>query len=209
MAMPMKRTEAELTDAIPDKLHPNVKRYWFLTSSITWTVFMYFAIIGLPIFLVFILDGFSVLLIGICLVSVFLPVGLALACSAWYFSKLYDSYTFLIRDDAIEINAGVWFKRTIVIPYEKVQSVTYSQGPVEKRFGIARVIISTFGFTYGFQAIPGIEDPKLLADLILRRVARTKNGKVRPIEPGERGDFVERQMLREIRELKEELKKGE
>lgn len=192
------RSEEELTDAIPDKLHPNVKKWWMGISALV-ALLCY-----LPVFLLMVLE---LLMLGETVPALKWIAGsvivfaLYFGIGYWYISKFYHSYTFLITNDAIEIRTGVWLKFTSVIPYANISKVSYNQGPIEKWLGISTILIQ-----WGVM-LPGIEDPRLLVDILLKRVARTKDGKVAPVAPGSENDSIDRQILYELREIRKGLQK--
>lgn len=48
-------------------------------------------------------------------------------------------------DDGLEIRRGVWWRREIHLPRSRVQHTDVSQGPLERRFGLATLHVFTAG----------------------------------------------------------------
>lgn len=52
---------------------------------------------------------------------------------------------YLERDEDLVIARGIMFRTINTVPFGRVQSVDISQGPVERRYGLARLTVSTAG----------------------------------------------------------------
>lgn len=52
---------------------------------------------------------------------------------------------YLLRSQDFLLESGVWWRRAVLIPLTRVQHVTVSQGPLQKRFGLATLCIFTAG----------------------------------------------------------------
>lgn len=48
-------------------------------------------------------------------------------------------------DDGLEIRRGVWWRRDIHVPASRIQHTDVSQGPLERRFGLATLHVFTAG----------------------------------------------------------------
>jgi len=100
----------------------------------------------------------------------------------------YDRYFYRIGEDGVYINRGIWFKSKRTIPYERIQHLSVTKGPLEIIFGISDLNIYTAGTSslgssfasrgmFGAEGfIPGLKDPEPLREEIWRRVKLAKSG---------------------------------
>jgi membrane protein YdbS with pleckstrin-like domain len=118
----------------------------------------------------------------------------------------YDTMWYVLTDRSVRIRRGVWVIHEMTITFENVQNVTVEQGPLERWFGIASVVIDTAGgggAQHPSQAglghrgvLQGIGNAHHVRDLILERVrastsaglgderTRSASGSVNPSTPG-------------------------
>jgi membrane protein YdbS with pleckstrin-like domain len=92
---------------------------------------------------------------------------LALACyslagllflSSWLSLPLQVRHTrFLLRTQDFLLQYGVFWHRAVLIPLHRVQHVTISQGPLQKRFGLATLKVYTAGGLDAEAALTDIE----------------------------------------------------
>jgi len=64
-----------------------------------------------------------------------------------------DTTWYVMTDRSIRIRRGIWVIQEATITFENVQNVSVSQGPIQRAFGIADVVIETAGG--GGAAAPG------------------------------------------------------
>ncbi|MBL4849095.1 MAG: PH domain-containing protein [Planctomycetes bacterium] len=98
-----------------------------------------------------------------------------------------DMLRYTLTDQAIRLRRGVVHVEEVTLSYANIQNVKFSQGPVQRYFGIGDLIVETAGGGGG--AIPqpgapqvlhhqglikGITNPETLRDLIQARVRRFK-----------------------------------
>lgn len=53
----------------------------------------------------------------------------------------------MVSDNFIRIQKGVFWKRLSTIPFEKVQNVEIHQGPIERSFGLGKILVHTAGYS--------------------------------------------------------------
>jgi len=73
-----------------------------------------------------------------------------LAVALGFHSHLWPAYAYRfhglrLRQEDVEIRSGALFRTVTAIPRARVQHVDVVQGPVERRYGIARLVIHTAG----------------------------------------------------------------
>jgi len=119
-----------------------------------------------------------------------------------------------LRDDEMRWKRGVWFRRTGIVPYNRITNLDVIQGPVMRMLGISTLSIQTAG--YSGQAVPeirieGIEHADELRELIRSLVRRSgmpsdgTGGGSLPINVPADQKIIEE--LVKIRTLLEQLKK--
>lgn len=57
----------------------------------------------------------------------------------------YDTTWYVLSDRSLRIRRGIWVIRETTITFENIQNVTVRQGPVQRLFGIADVLVETAG----------------------------------------------------------------
>jgi membrane protein YdbS with pleckstrin-like domain len=100
----------------------------------------------------------------------------------------YDTTWYVITNRSLRIRRGIWVIHETTITFENVQNVTVSQGPVQRFFGIANVLVETAGgggetqqANQGAQwqaahrgLIEGVADAPRIRDLLLERLRRSR-----------------------------------
>jgi membrane protein YdbS with pleckstrin-like domain len=97
----------------------------------------------------------------------------------------YDSTWYVMTKRSLRIRRGIWIIHETTITFENVQNVEVRQGPLQRFFGIADVLVDTAGGggkskshqgggTAGHRGlIEGISDAHRVRDLILSRLQRS------------------------------------
>tara|TARA_A100001391_G_scaffold198812_1_gene180890 strand:+ start:663 stop:1409 length:747 start_codon:yes stop_codon:yes gene_type:complete len=157
-----------------------------------------------PGFLRYLRFGFAILMAILCLVTavgwlavtiaspalgliVLLPVVLLMAgwlAIGWVAIRLrYDTTWYVFSDRSMRLRRGIWLIREITITFENIQNVQTRQGPLQRFFGIADVIVETAGGgaspqggpSTGHQGlIEGISDAAELRDAIREKIAASR-----------------------------------
>ncbi len=96
----------------------------------------------------------------------------------------FDTTWYVMSDRSIRIRRGIWVIRETTITFENVQNVKVSQGPLQRRFGIANLVVETAGAAaaagkgharVGNQGvIEGVSNAAALRDRILARLRATR-----------------------------------
>jgi membrane protein YdbS with pleckstrin-like domain len=99
----------------------------------------------------------------------------------------YDTTWYVVSDRSLRIRRGIWIIHETTITYENIQNVSVSQGPLQRWFGIADVIVQTAGGGGGRQSgqegadllgghhglIEGVDIAPQIRDLIMNRLNRS------------------------------------
>jgi membrane protein YdbS with pleckstrin-like domain len=114
-------------------LDPGVRRLWWTTAALT----------ALPIIVaVLLVDVF----IGVPLPTGVLPVVVTIAAVAvaWGLPVLrFNRWRYALRADDLWLRRGVLWTTTSVIPYARLQFVDTKQGPLDRLFGLAQLVVYT------------------------------------------------------------------
>ncbi|HYN75513.1 MAG TPA: PH domain-containing protein [Candidatus Limnocylindria bacterium] len=104
-------------------------------------------------------------LIGVVVAAVTLPpwmallvmvVGLGLAGWAWWLiGRQVAATAYSERTDDLVVRSGIVFRRTVIVPYGRMQLVDVTTGPVDRWCGIAAVQLHTAAATTD-ASIPGL-----------------------------------------------------
>jgi len=95
----------------------------------------------------------------------------------------YDTTWYAMSNRSLRIRRGIWVINEVTITFENIQNVTVSQGPLQRFFGIADVVVQTAG---GGSSMPqaggsashvalieGMADAAGIRDRILQRVRKS------------------------------------
>jgi len=91
----------------------------------------------------------------------------------------YDTTWYVFSDRSMRLRRGVWLIRESTITYENIQNVKVSQGPLQRFFGIANVVVETAGGGgavqgggHGMHAglIEGVAEAPAIRDAIMAKV---------------------------------------
>ncbi|MDF1665326.1 MAG: PH domain-containing protein [Planctomycetota bacterium] len=128
--------------------------------------------------------GALLVCLGLVMVSLFILVSMAVSYAIIHIEL--DMLRYTLTDNVVRLRRGVMKVEEVTLSYVNIQNVKFSQGPLQRYFGIADLIVETAG---GGQAlnpqqgagvqhhqglIKGVSRPEALRDLILKRVQEAK-----------------------------------
>ena len=141
----------------------------------------------------------------------------------------YDTTWYVLSDRSLRVRRGIWVMHETTISFENVQNVEVRQGPVQRYFAIADVIVKTAGGgarqskgeageSLGAHVgiLQGLDDAEAVRSLILERVRHSKSAGLGDEHGYDRdGDHLrlaetawpapQLEVLREIREIARRL----
>jgi membrane protein YdbS with pleckstrin-like domain len=89
-----------------------------------------------------------------------LVLGGVLLAWVWYIiGRNARSWGYAERADDLLVRSGVLFRKLVVVPYGRMQLVDVTAGPLDRRYGIARVQLHTAAATSD-AVIPGLVPPE-------------------------------------------------
>jgi uncharacterized protein len=75
----------------------------------------------------------------------------------WYTPRAYNSWGYRMDDRVLEIRKGILNKTLSLLPLSRLQHVDIQRGPVERKFGLATLILHTAGTHHATLALPGLD----------------------------------------------------
>lgn len=90
--------------------------------------------------------------------------------------RQYRAWGYWMDGEDLRLRHGVWVRTEILVPLDRVQHIDLSQGPLEKSFGVSRLIVHTAGTQYSRVALPGLSrhDAERMRDEIRARIGRSE-----------------------------------
>lgn len=146
-------------------LDPRVVNLWRLQGLVRLGTFWLPILVGGGAFL-----GIRAGLIAGTAVPALLFLLLAVLSVAWP-SVSWSHFHFDVRDRDLLVERGVLFRQSVAIPLDRIQHVDTRQGPLERMFGLSRVVVYTAAGMSADGSIPGLaeDDAHALRDLLARR----------------------------------------
>lgn len=88
-------------------------------------------------------------------------------------AKGYEYEGYAVREKDILYQSGIFFRSTLIIPFNRVQHCEIEHGPVDRMFGLAELSLFTAGGSSSDLSIPGLAQDKAsaLKNFITNRVA--------------------------------------
>ena len=118
-------------------------------------------IAGLNAFLLFV----GVLVAERIWLHLFVPPGTASVPAAFLLvaavvvlpKRRYASWGYRMEEDELHIQYGLWTRVRTTVPFGRVQHIDLAQGPIERKFGVATLILHTAGTRNSAVPLPGLE----------------------------------------------------
>ena len=87
--------------------------------------------------------------------------------------KAYFYEGFALRQKDVVYKSGMWFRSTIIVPFNRVQHCEINQGPIDRYFGLSELSLFTAGGSSSDLNIPGLsqETAAKLKQFITNKVA--------------------------------------
>ncbi len=141
-----------------------------------------------------------------------IPILLILILTVYWIPKYYRSMLYKLTENEMEWRRGVWFKKTGVVPYNRITNVDIAQGPFSRMLRIASLKIQTAGYSapsHGTSAeikIDGVEQFEDTRELIMEFVRGKKPIAVETYEKDEEED-INSKILSELVNMRKLLEK--
>jgi len=164
-------------------------------------------------------------LAGVLLAPLFLLAIVAPDILAYVALNLrYDTTWYVMSARSIRLRRGIWIIRETTLTFENVQNVEFKQGPLQRHFGIANLIVQTAGGGGGAHPqqgqtsthaglIEGIADARRIRDVIMTRVRSSRRAGLGDEHPantrasGDGGGWTPAH-LEALRAIRDEIRRG-
>lgn len=86
----------------------------------------------------------------------------------------YRAWLYAMDREDLRLRRGVWIETHTIVPLDRVQHLDLAQGPIERTFGVSRLIVHTAGTQFSRVALPGLSRPdaERMRDEIRARIGR-------------------------------------
>lgn len=101
---------------------------------------------------------------------------LLVAALAWHTYRwpeiAYARTSYVLDAQGLEIRAGVFWRRIVSVPRSRVQHIDVTQGPMQRSYGLATLVVFTAGTAHSSVPLGGLAHETALAvrDLLLPKV---------------------------------------
>jgi uncharacterized protein len=82
-------------------------------------------------------------------------LGIGWLCYAWP-AVHYRHTSYTLDGEGIEIRSGVWWRQIVSVPRSRVQHIDVSQGPMERSYGLGRLVLYTAGTAHSRVELQGL-----------------------------------------------------
>ncbi|WP_167737622.1 PH domain-containing protein [Sphingomonas parva] len=70
--------------------------------------------------------------------------------------RRWRAWGYRAGDTDLELAHGVWTQVRTLVPLDRVQHIDISQGPLERMFGVCRLVLHTAGTAHSLVLLPGL-----------------------------------------------------
>jgi putative membrane protein len=72
-------------------------------------------------------------------------VAAAMLLAAFYGALRWRKHGFALGEDALFVSDGLFKRRLWIIPFDKAQTISVTRGPLQRRLGLASLLVDTAG----------------------------------------------------------------
>lgn len=149
-----------IADGIEHELDPRALSVAQIGAWITTGVLSLLVLFGLMIVALVVPVSLEV---RVLIVMGWFPVTLLLVWWAWRWPSLVHRYTsYRVEAGGIEIRRGVYWRSRIYVPRSRVQHTDVSQGPIERHYGLGKLIMYTAGTEFAQVELHGLDHARAL-----------------------------------------------
>lgn len=147
--------DSPIADGLERQLDP---RTIPLQQTVSWVVSAVLAAVSLvPLLIGWAASGFSLLVLPVVVVLWVLLNGVI----AWHGQRWpaieYRHASYRVDALGIEIRKGVYWRTVINVPRSRVQHTDVAQGPLERKYGLATLVVYTAGTDHAKVGLGGLD----------------------------------------------------
>jgi hypothetical protein len=75
-------------------------------------------------------------------------------------ARRFHRWGYLMDREELQVERGLWTQVQTVVPLDRVQHIDIAQGPLERSFGVSRLIVHTAGTLHSQVLLPGLARDK-------------------------------------------------
>ena len=64
---------------------------------------------------------------------------------AFWIPAYFKTLEYILDDEAVKMNKGVFWKKRVTVPYHKITNVDVTQGPIERMYNLGTIHVQTAG----------------------------------------------------------------
>jgi membrane protein YdbS with pleckstrin-like domain len=86
--------------------------------------------------------------------------------------RRYRAWGYAEGEDELAVRSGLWVRRRTIVPFGRVQHIDIAQGPIERRYRLATLILHTAGTRGASVSLPGLlhTDAEAMRDRIRAKI---------------------------------------
>jgi len=119
---------------MPDKANRTI-------MFLSWLIISVIVIVPLALLIIFVPDPDGKIVLSV-VAAIFV---LVMFFVALWIPAFQRSLAYVIDDEGVHMRMGVFWKRRATVPYRKITNVDITEGPLQRRYGIASVNVQTAG----------------------------------------------------------------
>ncbi len=122
-----------------------------------WIFFGILCVVELVLLVVLYLTlGFGIIYAILCVATLGLLLFLGWALQA-YPAAAHQYYCWKLDERGLQIHKGIWFRSEISVPLHRVQHTDVEEGPLLRRYGLAKLVVHTAGTQEASVELEGLE----------------------------------------------------
>jgi uncharacterized protein len=141
--MTIESTPHEVVEAVAAKPHPRIVAVWRIAALIWAAIFAGLCVV-------------ATLALEVSALWALAPALLALALAIYMPAARWRAWSYRVGEIDLRIARGVLWRTESVVLHARIQHVDTRQGPVERMFGLASVVVYTAGSVGAQVGIPGL-----------------------------------------------------
>ncbi len=151
------------------KLDPRIVTSWRISRWIRFGLLEAIQTAGLAIFLK---QGFPAE-ITVPVIILYAVIFLYLVITPFLYPAIeYRQWGYIISEDRVEIRHGIFFIQRTIIPIVRIQHVTITQGPINRKLGVSTILINTASGVFKIEGLSDRDADLIAESLKSRLVAR-------------------------------------
>lgn len=82
---------------------------------------------------------------------------IALALFLWMPERRYRAWAYRMDEDELRIHSGLMVRSSTIVPFGRVQHIDIVRGPLQRRYGLASLVLHTAGTRSAATVLPGLD----------------------------------------------------